>query len=83
MNRQKKPRGPGKGRLTALAVVCGAVFALFALRLGWMQFLQADHYARRVAELSQTRYQVTLPAARATLWTPGAGCWPGTPPPTT
>ena len=67
MNRQKKPRGPGKGRLTALAVVCGAVFALFALRLGWMQFLQADHYARRVAELSQTRYQVTLPAARGDI----------------
>ena len=67
MNRQKKPRGPGKGRLTALAVVCGAVFALFALRLGWMQFLQADHYARLAAELSQTRYQVTLPAARGDI----------------
>ena len=49
---------PGKGRLAALAVVCAAVFALFAARLGWMQFAMAAHYAEKVAEAGQVRYQV-------------------------
>ena len=58
---------PGKGRLAALAVVCAAVFALFAARLGWMQFAMAAHYAEKVAEAGQVRYQVTLPAARGDI----------------
>ena len=58
---------PGKGRLAALAVVCAAVFALFAARLGWMQFAMAAHYAEKVAEAGQMRYQVTLPAARGDI----------------
>ena len=59
---------PGKGRLAAAGgVVCAAVFALFAARLGWMQFAMAAHYAEKVAEAGQVRYQVTLPAARGDI----------------
>ena len=58
---------PSKKRLTALLVVCGAVFVLFAVRLFWMQFVMADHYAQKVAEASQTSYSVELPAARGDI----------------
>ena len=58
---------PSKKRLTALLVVCGAVFILFAVRLVWMQFVMADHYAEKVAEASQTSYNVDLPAARGDI----------------
>ena len=71
---------PGKGRLAALAVVCAAVFALFAARLGWMQFAMAAHYAEKVAEAGQVRYQVTLPAARGDIVdTNGAALAQGSP----
>lgn len=58
---------PSKKRLTALLVVCGAVFVLFAVRLFWMQFVMADHYAQKVAEAGQTSYSVDLPAARGDI----------------
>nr|WP_317400148.1 penicillin-binding transpeptidase domain-containing protein [uncultured Gemmiger sp.] len=58
---------PSKKRLTALLVVGGAVFVLFAVRLFWMQFVMADHYAQKVAEASQTSYSVELPAARGDI----------------
>ena len=69
---------PSKKRLTALLVVCGAVFILFAVRLVWMQFVMADHYAEKVAEASQTSYNVDLPAARGTSWTGTVPYWPRT-----
>lgn len=58
---------PSKKRLTVLLVLCGAVFILFAVRLAWMQFVMADHYAEKVAEASQTSYTVDLPAARGDI----------------
>ena len=58
---------PSKKRLTVLLVLCGAVFVLFAVRLAWMQFAMADHYAQKVTEASQTRYTVPLPAARGDI----------------
>ena len=58
---------PSKKRLTVLLVLCGAVFVLFAVRLAWMQFVMADHYAQKVAEASQTSYSVALPAARGDI----------------
>lgn len=58
---------PSKKRLTVLLVVCGSVFLLFAVRLAWMQFVMADHYAEKVAEASQTSYLVDLPAARGDI----------------
>ena len=61
-----KKRG-GKGRVTALLVLCAVVFGIFLVRLAWMQFVQADYYARRVAEASTTRYTYTVPAARGDI----------------
>ena len=61
-----KNRG-GKGRVTALLVVCAVVFGIFLVRLAWMQFVQADYYAQRVAEASTTRYSYTVPAARGDI----------------
>lgn len=58
---------PSKKRLTVLLILCGAVFILFAVRLAWMQFVMADHYAEKVAEASQTSYTVDLPAARGDI----------------
>lgn len=57
----------GKGRVTALLVLCTVVFGLFLARLAWMQFVQADYYAQRVAEASTTRYSYTVPAARGDI----------------
>ncbi len=57
----------GKGRVTALLVLCAVVFGLFLVRLVWMQFVQADYYAQRVAEASTTRYSYTVPAARGDI----------------
>lgn len=57
----------GKGRVTALLVLCAVVFGLFLARLAWMQFVQADYYAQRVAEASTTRYSYTVPAARGDI----------------
>ena len=67
VHRKNRRQGPGKGRLAVLATLCGVVFALFAGRLIWMQFCQAAHYAEKVAALNQTRYEVTLPAARGDI----------------
>ena len=61
-----KKRG-GKGRVTALLVLCAVVFGIFLVRLAWMQFVQADYYAQRVAEASTTRYTYTVPAARGDI----------------
>src|SRR5699024_917993 len=46
----------GKGRVRALLVLCAVVFALFLVRLAWMQFAMAGYYAEKVAEASTTRY---------------------------
>lgn len=65
--RPGRGKQPGKGRLTVLLVVCLAVFALFVGRLAWMQFAQADYYAEKVAQASQTTYRVPIPAARGDI----------------
>lgn len=64
---KRRRNSPSKKRLTVLLVICGAVFVLFAVRLAWMQFAMADHYAQKVAEASQTSYRVELPAARGDI----------------
>ena len=58
---------PSRMRLGVLLAVCGAVFVLFAVRLAWMQFAMAGHYAEKVAQASQTSYRVALPAARGDI----------------
>ena len=63
----KKHRPPSRMRLAVLLAVCAAVFVLFAVRLAWMQFAMADHYAEKVAQASQTSYRVALPAARGDI----------------
>lgn len=57
----------GRRRLWLLAALCAAVFALFALRLFWMQFVLRDHYAEKVAEASGASYIENTPAARGTV----------------
>lgn len=57
----------GKPRVKILLAICLAVFVLFFVRLFWMQFVMADHYAERVAQASRTGYTVTLPAARGRI----------------
>ena len=57
----------GKGRVRALLVLCAVVFALFLVRLAWMQFAMAGYYAEKVAEASTTRYSYTVPAARGDI----------------
>ena len=57
----------GRRRLWLLAALCAAVFALFALRLFWMQFVLRDHYAGKAAEASGTSYIENTPAARGTV----------------
>lgn len=64
---KRRRNSPSKKRLTVLLVICGAVFVLFAVRLAWMQFAMADHYAQKVAEANQTSYRVELPAARGDI----------------
>ena len=77
----KKPNRSGKSRVIILLVLCALVFGLFLARLIWMQFVQADYYAQKVAQASTTRYSYTVPAARGGHRGPqrrGAG--PGTRP---
>ena len=57
----------GKGRVRALLVLCAVVFALFLVRLAWMQFAMAGYYAEKVAEASTTRYSYMVPAARGDI----------------
>ena len=57
----------GKGRVRALLVLCAVVFALFLVRLAWMQFAMAGYYDEKVAEASTTRYSYTVPAARGDI----------------
>ena len=72
---KRRRNSPSKKRLTVLLVICGAVFVLFAVRLAWMQFAMADHYAQKVAEASQTSYRVELPAARGDIRDRNGTCW--------
>ena len=57
----------GKFRIRLLLAVCTAAFALFLVRLIWMQFVMAGHYAEKVTQAGQTRYTVTVPAARGSI----------------
>ena len=57
----------GKSRVRVLLILCAVVFGLFLARLAWMQFAMADHYAQKVAEVSNTRDRYTVPAARGDL----------------
>lgn len=41
-------------RVAVLMVLCGAVFAAFFARLAWMQFVRADYYADKAAEVGLT-----------------------------
>ena len=63
----KKPNRSGKSRVIILLVLCALVFGLFLARLIWMQFVQADYYAQKVAQASTTRYSYTVPAARGDI----------------
>lgn len=54
-------------RVAVLAVVCGAVFAVFFARLAWMQFARADYYADKAAEASSASYTITQHAARGVI----------------
>ena len=46
----------GKKRVWFLLIFCTAVFAAFLVRLYWMQFTMADHYAKKLEQASQTSY---------------------------
>ena len=63
----KKPNRSGKSRVIILLMLCALVFGLFLARLIWMQFVQADYYAQKVAQASTTRYSYTVPAARGDI----------------
>ena len=57
----------GKKRVWFLLIFCTAVFAAFLVRLYWMQFTMADHYAKKLEQASQTSYTVRIPAARGSI----------------
>lgn len=57
----------GKKRVCFLLIFCTAVFAAFLVRLYWMQFTMADHYAKKLEQASQTSYTVRIPAARGSI----------------
>lgn len=57
----------GKKRVWLLLIFCTAVFAAFLVRLYWMQFTMADHYAKKLEQASQTSYTVRIPAARGSI----------------
>ena len=61
----------GKKRVWFLLIFCTAVFAAFLVRLYWMQFTMADHYAKKLEQASQTR-QCT-PSVSPRDFTPVAG----------
>ena len=57
----------GKRRLWLLGALCAVVFALFLLRLGWMQFAQAEMYAEKAAAAGSADYIENTAAARGTV----------------
>ena len=57
----------GKKRVWFLLIFCTAVFAAFLVRLYWMQFTMADHYAKKLEQASRTSYTVRIPAARGSI----------------
>lgn len=63
----KKHNRGGKGRVWVLLALCGAAFAVFAVRLAWMQFTQADHYAAKAQAAANAAYSVSVPAARGAI----------------
>lgn len=65
----------GKKRVWFLLIFCTAVFAAFLVRLYWMQFTMADHYAKKLEQASQTSYTVRIPAARGSIVTAAARRW--------
>lgn len=67
MKRQPDPRRTGRRRVLVLAVLCGAVFALFLARLAQLQFLRADEYAAKAAAASTTVYTLPQHAARGLI----------------
>lgn len=57
----------GKRRVYFLLLFCAAVFAAFLVRLYWMQFTMAEHYAEKVEQAAQASYTVRVPAARGSI----------------
>lgn len=60
-------RPQGHGRVAVLLVLCCLVFTAFFVRLAWMQFAMADHYAEKAAEASSASYIVEQHAARGAI----------------
>ena len=46
--REVRMKKDGKKRVWFLLIFCTAVFAAFLVRLYWMQFTMADHYAKKL-----------------------------------
>ena len=67
MKQPDSPRRQRSRRIVVLAVLCAAVFALFLVRLAWMQFAMAAHYAQKAEELATAQYTVTEYAARGKI----------------
>ena len=66
-------------RLALLIAAALAVFALYILRLIFLQLVHGEEFAAQATNTTEYRFNVT--AARGELWTaPGAGLPPAPPP---